>query len=530
MVLILWGLTPLQSGIFATETVTRTSQLPMTLSTDFASLSEQDKSLTSSYVQSVYNIAWLNETLQPFMSREAMLAPFGISQQPLVETAENWTATTLLYSVDLNCEIGSLDNGTLWRSNTGCKHGNSDPPLNMRDDQYMSTYVGYWGDDAMDLTLMNACPPSSPLANRTSFIQWSRGAKPDNGLSQPLAANTLFCASVYYQQEVNATVIPPRMSVAKVVPIGQKQPLPSDLFNVTEFEMSMSSSTEAVHNRGDVPGPTYWPDATERLMYLDLVYQFQNYLPAMTGFAVSAYQRAAADYMDPDLLKDSYQAAYRLLFARRLAGVLSSKLHPHHSQTILRAYQTQAIVLVPSFVYIVEALVGLTGTVAIVLLVLSYTTQNHLQSDPANIASLMALTSEDSTLRRELAPYNQSEWQDLEGAFKDSTFGLLSETKLDTGEGYGIKIFGHQSLKRSVSLAMESADRVLPRELYWTSGLAFMAVQFAIIVALIYAFTWSGTTNGMSETFCTGTGTDFSGMPLPSSTMLINQLVENYIP
>ncbi|KAI5243243.1 hypothetical protein E4T43_04239 [Aureobasidium subglaciale] len=62
VVIIFWGLTPLQSSIFATKTVQRISQVDSFTSSSYPSLQDQKTTLTGSYAQSVYNIAWLNES------------------------------------------------------------------------------------------------------------------------------------------------------------------------------------------------------------------------------------------------------------------------------------------------------------------------------------------------------------------------------------------------------------------------------------------------------------------------------------
>ncbi|CAD0090473.1 unnamed protein product [Aureobasidium vineae] len=111
------------------------------------------------------------------------------------------------------------------------------------------------------------------------------------------------------------------MNVLDIVPIGPKEPLPSDLINITDFEWKL-----------------VW----------------QDYLPNLASFALGAYERPVADYLDAETLKNSYQAAYRLLLARKLADVLSTDLDRNKTVLATRRYQTQTVVMVPTFVYVVE--------------------------------------------------------------------------------------------------------------------------------------------------------------------------------
>lgn len=106
----------------------------------------------------------------------------------------------------------------------------------------------------------------------------------------------------------------------------------------------MSSGSEKTAVRGDYP-QMVWPDATEHVLYLNLSRKW-DYLPALSGFAIGAYQRSASEDMDSELLKDSYQAAYRLLFVRRFAEVLSPDVNVRNSSSGVRVYKTDAVILV----------------------------------------------------------------------------------------------------------------------------------------------------------------------------------------
>ncbi|KAF1346201.1 hypothetical protein BDV97DRAFT_359995 [Delphinella strobiligena] len=419
-----------------------------------------------------------------------------------------------MYSVDIDC-YDAIEGSSTWDSLNGCQYPKVDlgVPTDTGRDQYVSTYVGFWYEESEDSYLLGPCPMS---ANHTFLLQWARGRQYSGDLAGyiPLAATTLYCEPSYYQQDVNATVIPPLMSVTHIVPIGTKQPISADIFNVTNFEMSMSAGSEVIRNRGDYPPTLNWPDATERLEYLDLA-RLWDYLPGMTGFAIAAYQRPAPDYMDADLLKDSYQAAYRLLLARRLADVLSADLGRTEDREIVRTYRTQAVILVPAFVYVVEALVGVTALVACILLGLSHSTANKLQSDPANLASMMALVTEDSVLCRQLGRYDHASSEAIDEAFEESTFALAGEMDRKIGRKCGLKLLEHPSGERSVPRTILTADRLLPKELSWIFGVVFFAIQFCIVIALVYMFVRSERDNGI---------------PLPSTSILVNQLVETYIP
>lgn len=275
MILVLWGLTPLQSGMFATQSIVRIAEVATVSSKSYLSLQDQKTTLTGSYAQSVYNIAWLNESLQPFMSRQGMLAPFSLAQEPeTIEMSETWTAPTRFYSVDVDCEVPTYDEDDLI-SSAGCKYdiGNMIIPSSTKDDQYNSLYVGYWYEESMDSYLRGDCPEE---ASQTFLVRWSRGRrklKDSTNSPYPLEGTTLWCKPSYCtfghltrlpsyrrannappdQQDVNATVAAQNHSVLEVHPIGPKRPLPTDLVNVTDLEWSMSQGYELNNNRGEYP-------------------------------------------------------------------------------------------------------------------------------------------------------------------------------------------------------------------------------------------------------------------------------------
>jgi hypothetical protein len=209
VVLIFWGLTPLQSSIFATKMIDKTLHVPATLSTSYLSLYNQTTTLTGLYAQSVYNIAWLNESLPPFMDRQGMLAPFSLTDNnDTIQLAETWTTTTRFYSVDVNCEEPEYD-GDDMTSSWGCKYDNSymnlDPAL-LKKGQYSTMYVGYWYEESMDSYLEGLCPEE---ANQTFLVRWlSSEAQASDGKSLPQNVNTtLWCRPVYCKYHFNCPLL-----------------------------------------------------------------------------------------------------------------------------------------------------------------------------------------------------------------------------------------------------------------------------------------------------------------------------------
>ncbi|KAL1625772.1 hypothetical protein SLS54_003244 [Diplodia seriata] len=520
MVLIFWGVTPSQAGIFATDTINRTFTMPMAQSTGHLSLAEQQAGLTATYAQSAYNIAWLNETLPAFMTRDYMLAPFG-PLEALADTkdAETWTAPTLMYSVDVECiQPRKLnDSGIISYQTEDCSVDHPTYPSDT-DKEFATIYVGYGYEDGFaDWYLGASCGANTTHKFLVQWTQKDATYKPTSPYDSPVAPikeeTALYCEPTYFSQAVNATVSVAGKSPVHVVATGPKMPLRENIFNTTSFEWGMSSGRQRFKNRGDYPIIS-WPSMKDQVQDMDLDL---TYLGPMAGFAIAAYQRSAIDYLDPDLLKASYQAAYRLLFSRQMVDVLSSELDSSTATTGVRQYTSRAVTVVPAFAYLVEGLLGLVIIFAAFLLYISMARPRNLSSNPGNIGSMMALVAEQEDLLSFLKGHDQSTDKELKDAIKKRKFGL---TKPDANSGFQLQLkdpdnFLEHRATTDLSRSSPFVGGVRPLELRLVTGLIFIGMNIAMLIVFAFYFVKSKRENGL---------------PLPSNNRFVRQLVENYIP
>jgi hypothetical protein len=204
--------------------IDKTLQVPALLSTSYLSLYDQTTTLTGLYAQSVYNIAWLNESLPPFMDRQGMLAPFSLAadNDDTVQLAETWTTTTRFYSVDINCEEPKYRGGGL-TSSWGCSYGddylNPDSTL-LKKGQYSTMYVGYWYEESMDSYLLGRCPKE---ANSTFLVRWSstEAEVPVDKTSPQNFNTTLWCRPFYCESHLEICFDPMLYSVSLIRVIFQ---------------------------------------------------------------------------------------------------------------------------------------------------------------------------------------------------------------------------------------------------------------------------------------------------------------------
>lgn len=538
MMLIFWGLTPTQSGIFAVRTVTVVEALLGQQSTAYRPLAQQGN-LSSDYAQSVYNIAWLNETLPPFMSKEFVLSPFGVHDtEDFHGRNSTLTMATTMYSVDVECTPANLRNtsGRLtYDSTEGCQF--SAPafrPMGGGDlsKPFDTLYAGYQNQDGFaDYYLSSNCKDSK--FSHLFFVRWSkmspegiRSANESGNVNPDLVANdtSIFCQATYYHQQVNATISMPSQEVLHTQPLdhSEKSALPADIFNVSSFEWAMASGQEQVALRGDYP-ITAFPSQQSQLLGMPINLA---YIPKMAPFAIATYTRPAQDYLDPETLRKSYESAYRLLFARQLSEILSAEID--YSKDLVnakRSYITQAVVVVPGFAYAAITMLVLVLLLACGLFATIPRRENKLQYDPATLGALMDLVRGDSTTANIYGTFGDAGTDSLEGGIGDVTFRL---SKSPPGNINPARL---RLLRSTASTELTPDDDpmsplldapptppkqgIRPFEMKLVSGAVFLTLQVAAIITFTVLFIRAKTSNGLA---------------LPSQSTFVRQVVENYIP
>ena len=514
-------------------------------------LQEQGSTISASAATSVSNILWLNETLQPWMSRDFMLAPFSISGNQDIGTAVgNWTASTLLYSVNVTCEEAvpySYNSVTYSNSSWGCNYllpvlraGAADA-TNLDDTKLFDVlYVGYSDDNgaANDYLSDGACPPTE---SQTFYVQISKALIPPSQLYNMTAdqqrANAnytqLWCRSNYFFTNATATISLPDHSVLTIQEKSEPQALPSNFFNVSEFEAAMSYGQELYSYRANFPTSS-WPDQSPYLQNLPVNTASIGSFTKMASYAIGTTQLPMDAYLDPSNLANSYQAAYRLLFARQLADILSTDLDANAGSMGSFSYTTESIILVSSFVHIVEALLALAIVLASSLLFWSMRRPIRLQGDPSSLAAIMTLAAEDDGLQQVLRNLDRATEEQLYQTIKGYTFQLstsdsnqsevsirlLASTQTDLRHGSKLSSLKNEDSLESMPETIGEHRKgfvrgILPYEFKLFTGFGFLIAQLSMFVVIGFLHLRISSRNGLS---------------LPSQTRFVRQLLENYLP
>lgn len=528
MVFIFWGLTPTQSGLFAVRTITVTEEFS-TMYADYTHIDEQGN-LSALYAQSVYNIAWLNESLPSFMTRDLMLAPFGpYANDSKRQSNTKYTGFTTSYSLDLICEPPtSSSNGAgmiYYESVSGCNFSApSFRPAGGNDisKPYDAFFAGHMGPDGSENWYLEdgfSCPD-------TFFARWSKSNRTEiestmlDSLGDVGQAHytALFCTMYYYQQDVEATIAVPDHSVVQVVPHGDKTSLPIHLINTTEFERYSMNEKQTPLVRLDYP-TTAWPSQDSELLNMPLNL---DYIPQMAAFAIGTYRRPFEDYLDSITMRMSYQAAYRLLFARRLSDIFSRNLTLPDITDTVRRYEIQAVVVVPGFAYAVLSLLGLIICLSLVVLFHTCSRPNALRKDPSTIAALMDLSHTDPALVAVFARIGTQSMAKLDREMRGRRLAIEAAPENPYEHRLVLKSpvsDESKSIRSAMTVrdATESASwkGVRPTELHYLVGITFVMLQVVAGISFTVLYCQANTVNGLR---------------LPNNSIFVRQLVENYIP
>jgi hypothetical protein len=259
------------------------------------------------------------------------------------------------------------------------------------------------------------------------------------------------------------------------------------MFNETVFEANVNVGQQPLLSRADFPD-RYWPNQAPYLADLPLNVDPQA---KMASFAVSSFLQPVEDYLNPETLRLSYQAAYQLLFARQLVPFFSSQFDPHTQNSGRATIQTQGIIAVPAFAYGAEAVLGAALCFAIALLCLEMRKSTRLKSDPSTISSLMSLAADEEALLDVFKSLDRVSKKDLIKVISQQNFQLKTSSN---GSGNIISLLEVQHTTMNSSAVAtplqrqcsdESLSGIRPYELGMSVGILILTVLILIITAII---------------------------------------------
>jgi hypothetical protein len=403
---------PLQAAIFSKGTATQSYSQAFSISEKFIHSSLQKDATGIGFAQTAYGILNLNDTLQPFTTRDYALAPFhapGLAE----ERNSTWTVNTTLYSMDLQCEEPRRYRGTKgpagYNSSAGCTvetgtfgteivgTSSNNTPADLASvlgvkpfSSFFSIYHGdsYHSDQQPTLTnsvLEDSCPKTG---NRTFFAAFVRNRAQPNDRANNVTA--MFCKNIYYEQKVEATIDAITKIPKSVVEQEEKRSMSSEMFDGPTFERRIDTAQTIPVPRGDYLPSKRVPTYLERFRDME-VGAYQNEVRPLMSMAFTQTKHNLHEFSDPVIMKNAYEAAYRFLFVNAMAEVLATNFTTTTRDSPgRRQVEIEAVLLEPVFVYLVEGFLGAVSICALILLYMSLPGRDKgkLRSDPGMFTQL----------------------------------------------------------------------------------------------------------------------------------------------
>ena len=443
----------------------------------------------------------LNESLPAYMARDYVLAPFRPQTGGFEGTGGVWTSKTRKYSLDLKCETAVV-NATAYSSSNGCvvplpygPDGNDTIKAANGTEKAIRPYSGLYSAyeiDAggfADFYLLNYCPKA---ANRTFFASFVKNKVKDT--DPPNTPTVIFCEVSYYYQDVNATVYVAGLQVKEATALGPKTPFPENIMDTKVFEQSLSSG---VQNYMGVRGPIpiySWPSSRGTFARANVTQGSSDSSNNVLSYALGADPHPNFDaYLDPVIWGKTWEKAYRLLFARAMVDVLSPAYGTFDAVPGTMQYQTQAVIVVPAFTYVVQAILGVLVLVALALIVLSWSRRYNLNADPAELATVMSTFADSGSSVKSLAALKEQSDDEITSLLEHKKFALTREnghTALRRiGDNGNIETDAMQTRLLPTNATNEMGEvmnhRQTPMEYRTWFAVAFLIANVLLLVAVV---------------------------------------------
>lgn len=229
MVIILWGITPLQAAILSNGIVTVTRPVEFLDPVELKPAAEHAFLLDQSVLNEAYAVTWLNQSYPAFTTSEYTIMPFQPSPTAMKTTSKHWTGVSTKYWTEIDCwpaeyqlhqtRTYSFNNGQ------GCNVSQIGAYSVQKLRPYRMLYIGYQSSAFSDYALKN--PNCSDDAAHQFLATWSYVANgtallTDDDAFEDIELEALFCETSYRKQKVQVTIESDtqRPLEESVVPLG----------------------------------------------------------------------------------------------------------------------------------------------------------------------------------------------------------------------------------------------------------------------------------------------------------------------
>ncbi|KAH8649687.1 hypothetical protein BGZ60DRAFT_422115 [Tricladium varicosporioides] len=530
MLLVFWIITPLQSAIFTTSDAIRSIPIQFNVTSQLLDIRNQSQLLDNNFMNTVYAISWLNQSLPAFAAADYVVPSFRPTNPAHGKPSWSETYHTMIdaYSTNLTCSPAkfyipnkstkayTFDNGL------GCVVPSISLPAASDAQPNALLYVPWYPDPHLDWYLeTTSCPRDF---QNTFLAVFATNQYPNiTGVYKNVTA--LSCTPSYHVQSMEVVVNASSGAILReslFTSRGELRTLPPAVFNTSNFEYLIGVGISPVIQRGDYAANTIL-EQSPRTEAAGIAWPTLN----MAGFAYalshSTMQQTGqwneTSWTEPEYLRKKFEVAHQVLFAAAFQA--SSRSVESASQTLTgkSVDQRSAIVLVRPIAIALEVALAIISALGTMLWYYSYCRTSNLLQDPATILDVMAalpkdegsgngieqprFTSESSGLERE----------DIKLVLRND--GVLELTPKFSGRSTGLSMI--KSLEGSSISENEKRPHsfIRPAELRLPVGFLLSFSVAGGIAAVLFFRQQSLKVNGIL---------------LPSANPVVLSILENYLP
>lgn len=489
------------------------------------------------FLDTVYAVTWLNESLPPFTTETYAVAPFDVTGQEASTPNGMFTASTMLYETDVSCVPANI---TLAPNPEDDFPGNSH--YNITNSQGFNlglggepegngyagpdpagTYTGYCnvtGDPIYGISTSTTgdfqsdeyC--GSPNISFTFLALWQNDQKLTTDETKGLLG--AFCKPAYYSQLADVTVFQNNQSIQNIIRRGTRTALDFTAFNISLFENMIANT--GTNNSTNI-------DTSALISSPSLGYTPAGTVPLVIGIGIGLTSITQVQMPALGNLEAVVNSAHKLMFAAAAQAQMAHNTETIQTQ-VTRQDVVQGVVLVRAFAIVIEVLLAVIGAISISILVLSARRPNKMLSDPHSLASLIVLSSspESETLLAGISAHEMATESELKQPYGGKQF-ILSRANSQTSFAC---ISSSPNLLEAKAVIKQpnsrnSREARLPREVKPARpkalSIPFGAIFILVLVVLIIALSMLKALNDR-----------YNGFTPPTKNAAVQQIIFNYLP
>ncbi|CAG8952905.1 hypothetical protein HYFRA_00007619 [Hymenoscyphus fraxineus] len=485
MLMVFWIITPLQSSIFNTRTITRIASVDIFSTSQLLPISKQIDALSANFLYTAYGITWLNQQLPQFTTRTHAITPFrpNVTKENLIR--ETWSTSTDAYCTPANPTFNPIIMSLITREDVKLS-------ISPRWDKAYVTGSTILAEHSNNFLAIWA---EQTNRNTTEY-----------SLENWLASMTaVFCIPSYHVQQATVTVNATTQAIVdlSIAPKEIVSPVNvSQYFNTSLFEYIVGSGVSPLNlyvNR----------DFSERIVLqqyprfasLDINAPTSN----VVGFALGESRIAVSELSNAANMQNAFEKAHQVLFASAFSELTIPYNNTQTSQYLgqgTRQDTPGAIVLVRTIAIIVEVGLGIIAIFACCLWYSSCTNPLNLSSEPASIMEITSLVQNADDTLGHLNNHKMDSPLALEKATRNSRYRLFKDAR-------GTEIL--ERISRLSPVSPPTAGQSSPGN-HNLDGIDIMVAAIAVIVILEL----SSLKN--------------NGITLPSNNTIVRSIIENFAP